>query len=331
MRDCSTNRAGFDRVLMAVAATFLTVSATSALAAQSTTPRASAAELAIDAAVPRPEPANVPPPTIGDFKMDTTATVPDAAKAVEKPAEPSPAAKAAEPKPPSRHRTCGQRRRNRRASGCDSHRARRRTRQGAGEGQHRRSGRPAGRRPPARHARRQIAALFRPQERARCRREVLLGARLRAAMDASRQIDRQRQGRDRPFEGCRRRGPQSGRLSGAGFCGRRFAGPARRSRTETDREHARLCATGPERPDALVAGRRRHPVSRAPDRSGGSARQHLDRQGRVRSARRLQPAAQALQGIEGQARRAARPGRRTDDPYRRRSGAGVQGRHQEAG
>ena len=66
---------------MAVAATFLTVSATSALAAQSTTPRASAAELAIDAAVPRPEPANVPPPTIGDFKMDTTATVPDAAKA----------------------------------------------------------------------------------------------------------------------------------------------------------------------------------------------------------------------------------------------------------
>ena len=84
---------------MAVAATFLTVSATSALAAQSTTPRANAAELAIDAAVPRPEPANVPPPTIGDFKMDTTATVPDAAKAIDKPAEPSPAAKAADPKP----------------------------------------------------------------------------------------------------------------------------------------------------------------------------------------------------------------------------------------
>lgn len=88
---------------MAVAATFLTVSATSALAAQSTTPRASAAELAIDAAVPRPEPANVPPPTIGDFKIDSTASVPDATKAIdkatEKPAEPSPAAKAAEPKP----------------------------------------------------------------------------------------------------------------------------------------------------------------------------------------------------------------------------------------
>ena len=84
-------------MLIAVAATFLTVSATSALAAQSTTPRANAAELAIDAAVPRPEPANVPPPTIGDFKIDSTASVPDAAKAVEKPAEPSPAAKAAEP------------------------------------------------------------------------------------------------------------------------------------------------------------------------------------------------------------------------------------------
>jgi L,D-transpeptidase YcbB len=92
------NRAGFDRVLMAVAATFLTVSATSALAGQSTTPRASAAELAIDAAVPRPEPANVPPPTIGDFKMDSTASVPDASKATtEKPSEPTPTAKAAEP------------------------------------------------------------------------------------------------------------------------------------------------------------------------------------------------------------------------------------------
>src|ERR1700676_4056487 len=83
MRDCSTNRAGFDRVLMAVAATFLAVSATSALAAQTDTPRASAAELAIDAAVPRPEPPNVPPPTAGDFKTDTTASVPDAPKAIE--------------------------------------------------------------------------------------------------------------------------------------------------------------------------------------------------------------------------------------------------------
>src|ERR1700716_1850052 len=79
MRDCSKNRAGFDRVLMAVAATFLPVSATSALA-QGDPARNSAAELAIDAAIPRPEPANVPPPTINDFKLDSTASVPEAAK-----------------------------------------------------------------------------------------------------------------------------------------------------------------------------------------------------------------------------------------------------------
>jgi murein L,D-transpeptidase YcbB/YkuD len=42
--------------------------------------RSTAAELAIDAAIPRPEPANVPPPTINDFKLDSTASVPDTAK-----------------------------------------------------------------------------------------------------------------------------------------------------------------------------------------------------------------------------------------------------------
>jgi murein L,D-transpeptidase YcbB/YkuD len=100
MRDCLKNRAGYDRVLMAVAATFLTVSATSALA-QADPARNSAAELAIDAAIPRPEPANVPPPTANDFKSDTTASVPDAAspskamedaaKAIEKAAATKPA------------------------------------------------------------------------------------------------------------------------------------------------------------------------------------------------------------------------------------------------
>src|ERR1700730_18229999 len=83
MRDCLKNRAGFDRVLMAVAATFLSVSATSALA-QADPARNSAAELAIDAAVPRPEPANVPPPTVNDFKLDATVSVPDTTKATEK-------------------------------------------------------------------------------------------------------------------------------------------------------------------------------------------------------------------------------------------------------
>jgi murein L,D-transpeptidase YcbB/YkuD len=62
---------------MAVAATFLTMSATSALAQDPS--RATPAELAIDAAVPRPEPANVPPPTAADFKMDTTGSTTPAA------------------------------------------------------------------------------------------------------------------------------------------------------------------------------------------------------------------------------------------------------------
>jgi murein L,D-transpeptidase YcbB/YkuD len=90
MRDRLKNRAGFDRVLMSIAATFLTVSATSALA-QADPARNSAAELAIDAAIPRPQPANVPPPTINDFKLETTASVPDAAKIdAPKPTEPKP-------------------------------------------------------------------------------------------------------------------------------------------------------------------------------------------------------------------------------------------------
>ena len=98
MRDCSKNRAGYDRLLMAVAATFLTVSATSALA-QAGPARSSAAELAIDAAIPRPEPANVPPPTAADFKLDSTASVPDPAKATETKTTEQTTEKAAEPKP----------------------------------------------------------------------------------------------------------------------------------------------------------------------------------------------------------------------------------------
>ena len=74
MRDSSKSRCGFDRALMAVAATFLTVSATSALA-QSGAPRATAADLAIEAAIPVPQPANVAPPTADDFKIDATASV----------------------------------------------------------------------------------------------------------------------------------------------------------------------------------------------------------------------------------------------------------------
>jgi murein L,D-transpeptidase YcbB/YkuD len=106
MRDYWNGRAGFDRVLMAVAATFLTVSATAAFA-QGGPARSTPADLAIDAAIPRPEPANVPPPTINDFKVETTATISDPAKSTEKALETKPAetatvpADATSPTPPA--------------------------------------------------------------------------------------------------------------------------------------------------------------------------------------------------------------------------------------
>jgi murein L,D-transpeptidase YcbB/YkuD len=96
MRDYCNGRAGFDRVLMAVAATFLTVSATAAFA-QADPARSTPADLAIDAAIPRPEPANVPPPTVNDFKPDTTASLPDAARTTETAVETKPAETAAAP------------------------------------------------------------------------------------------------------------------------------------------------------------------------------------------------------------------------------------------
>ena len=74
MRYVSSGRYGFDHVLAAVAATFLTVSATAAMA-QAGSSRLSAQDLAIDAAVPVPEAVNLPPPTSSDFKLDTTGAV----------------------------------------------------------------------------------------------------------------------------------------------------------------------------------------------------------------------------------------------------------------
>src|SRR5438045_6123295 len=89
MRDCSKNRAGIDRVLMAVAATFLAVSASSALG-QGDPVRNSAAELAIDAAIPRPEPVNLPPPSIKDFKADSNPAAAETATSAEKAAASKP-------------------------------------------------------------------------------------------------------------------------------------------------------------------------------------------------------------------------------------------------
>jgi murein L,D-transpeptidase YcbB/YkuD len=55
--------------------------------AQGDPPRGNAAELAIEAAIPRPEPANVPPPTINDFKMDKALEAAAPATEAAKPAE----------------------------------------------------------------------------------------------------------------------------------------------------------------------------------------------------------------------------------------------------
>ncbi|HET7884654.1 MAG TPA: L,D-transpeptidase family protein [Bradyrhizobium sp.] len=98
MRDCWKNRRGYDRVLMTVAATFLTVSASSAWA-QNDAPRSSAAELAIDAAVPRPEPANVPPPTAADIKLDSITPATTAAAPISEPTKIEPAKEEAKTAP----------------------------------------------------------------------------------------------------------------------------------------------------------------------------------------------------------------------------------------
>ena len=176
MRDCSKNRAGYDRVLMAVAATFLTVSATSALA-QAGPARSSAAELAIDAAIPRPEPANVPPPTASDFKLDSTASVPDAAKR-----EPNPAndrATTAASRNRRKPRTAPAAPAPAAATAAPARRA--------GQGREQRPiGGSARRRQAARIAGREGVALFRSQGRTRRGREVLCRARICAAVDAER-------------------------------------------------------------------------------------------------------------------------------------------------
>lgn len=101
MRDYTSGRValtGFDRVLVAVAATFLTVAATGAQAQSSDTNTTK--ELTIDSSVPRPEPANVPPPTAADVKADAAApaTAPTTAAATPSPAaEPAKKEEAATP------------------------------------------------------------------------------------------------------------------------------------------------------------------------------------------------------------------------------------------
>ena len=82
MRDCSKNRAGYDRVLMAVAATFLAVSATSALA-QAGPPAAAPrnSRSTQRSRVPNPPTCRPRPPTISSWIPPRH--VPDAAKTIE--------------------------------------------------------------------------------------------------------------------------------------------------------------------------------------------------------------------------------------------------------
>lgn len=93
MRDTSQGRRGFDRVLMAVAASFVALSATTAVGQSA--PARSAEDAAIDAAVPVPEPANVPPPSINDIKAETDSAPASApAPVAAAPASSAPAASA---------------------------------------------------------------------------------------------------------------------------------------------------------------------------------------------------------------------------------------------
>ncbi|GAB1716784.1 MAG: Peptidoglycan-binding domain 1 [Nitrobacter sp.] len=98
MRDYSTNRrTGFDRVLTVIAAMFLTMSAPAAFA--QTDAAKGAGELAIDAAIPKPEPANVPPPTTADFKMGNVPPAPPIADASKPAGQKASATSATAPKP----------------------------------------------------------------------------------------------------------------------------------------------------------------------------------------------------------------------------------------
>ena len=92
MRNSSTGRTGYDRVLAAAAATFLMTGVALAQSEPAKTPDA-----AISAAVPAPEPANVPPPSAADVKAEAPKAEPaktdaPAATAAAPAATPAPAA-----------------------------------------------------------------------------------------------------------------------------------------------------------------------------------------------------------------------------------------------
>ena len=337
MRDCSKSRAGFDRVLMAVAATFLTVSATARHSRRPIRPATAQPNWRSTrrSRAPSPPTSRLRPSTIssrtcqarrhrggarsgkdnregcGDQALRRrrsagrrhrqAARPPRSKPAKTEPGKSEPAKKRHRQKRSGRHRAHP-------ASGRGCRSAGRRARQGTDQG---RAATCAPADQPVADRLRDIAggeilALFRPQGRADRGGEILRRARLCPAVDPGRRADR------RPAKASSRvsRMPpptaSTPPIIRCRISRRDHAGCACGSRSEADRQHARLCTPGPERPDALVAGQRRHPISGASDRSGGSAGECHDRQGRLRRARQLQPAAKALSRIEGEARRVAR-------------------------
>lgn len=96
MQDVRNDRGGYDRIIAAAVAAFVVTAATD-VSAQSN-PATTPSELAIDAAVPMPEPANLPPPSPSDFKSLARELATGEPKQVEaKPAEAAPATTATAP------------------------------------------------------------------------------------------------------------------------------------------------------------------------------------------------------------------------------------------
>ena len=235
---------------------------------------------AISAAVPMPQSADLPPPSLKDITPTATTKTANAAESTgtRSRAAPAPRPRPQAPRSPTSSATDG---------------------------------------------RRQIRPHPRRQEGPRADRSVLFQPRVRAALDRRRRDERARQGRRRLSRRRRGRRSRSGRLSAAADQGRRGRRGARRSRNQVHRRGADLRPPRPDRPRALQPRPHRHPLrprQARPGRRAGEARQRIRRRGR---ARQLQPAAAAIQGAEGQARRGAprQRHREADDPVR--SGAEV--------
>ena len=223
MRDCSKNRAGYDRVLMAVAATFLAVSATSALAAGRSAPQQRRGTRDR-----RSDPAS----RTGQRSAADRRRFQARHHRVGARSGQDGSARTAARLQPSRSEAGRNRNRARRIARASRHRRRRppqhplppapaapRHRRRAGQGREHVSRRRISRSPTncaTCWAAKALRYFDRKGERAAV--EKFYSAREYAPLwTQSRHADRQRQGRHRAAQGCRLRRPQRRRLSGAGF------------------------------------------------------------------------------------------------------------------